>query len=80
MPSILGAIILLFGNAFAAYATAYSLGYSNLITVTLGAYYSGNVLSNPHLAQAMALGMFAVLAVMMAIYIPLLRRAQRWAK
>jgi putative spermidine/putrescine transport system permease protein len=80
MPSILGAIILLFGNAFAAYATAYSLGYSNLITVTLGAYYQGNVLSNPHFAQAMALGMFAVLALMMAIYIPLLRRAQRWAK
>ena len=80
MPSILGAIILLFGNAFAAYATAYSLGYQNLITVTLGAYYSGNVLSNPHFAQAMALGMFAVLAVMMALYIPLLRRAQRWAK
>ena len=25
MPSLLGAIILLFGNAFAAYATAYAL-------------------------------------------------------
>jgi ABC-type uncharacterized transport system permease subunit len=38
------------------------------------------VLDNPHLAQAMALGMFAVLAVMMMLYIPLQRRAQRWAK
>lgn len=80
MPSILGAFILLFGNAFAAYATAYSLGYGNLITVALGAYYQGNVLSNPHFAQAMALGMFVVLAAMMTLYIPLNRRAARWSK
>jgi putative spermidine/putrescine transport system permease protein len=80
MPSILGAVILLFGNAFAAYATAYSLGYRNLITIFIGAYYQGNVLSNPHFGQAMALGMFLVLAVMMALYIPLQRRAARWAR
>jgi putative spermidine/putrescine transport system permease protein len=80
MPSILGAVILLFGNAFAAYATAYSLGYRNLVTIFIGAYYQGNVLSDPHFGQAMALGMFFVLAVMMAIYIPLQRRAQRWAR
>jgi putative spermidine/putrescine transport system permease protein len=82
MPSLLGAIILLFGNAFAAYATAYSLtsGAVNLVPILIGAYYSGNVLDNPHLAQAMAFGMFVVLAVMMLIYIPLQRRAARWAK
>jgi putative spermidine/putrescine transport system permease protein len=82
MPSILGAIILLFGNAFAAYATAYSLtsGTVNLVPILIGAYYNGNVLNDPHLAQAMAFGMFVVLAVMMIIYIPLQRRAARWAK
>ncbi len=82
MPSILGAIILLFGNAFAAYATAYSLtsGSVHLVPLLIGAYYSGNVLDNPHLAQAMAFGMFVVLAVMMLLYIPLQRRAARWAK
>jgi putative spermidine/putrescine transport system permease protein len=82
MPSILGAMILLFGNAFAAYATAYSLssGSVNLVPILIGAYYSGNVLDNPHLAQAMAFGMFVVLALMMLIYIPLQRRAARWAK
>jgi putative spermidine/putrescine transport system permease protein len=82
MPSILGAMILLFGNAFAAYATAYSLssGSVNIVPILIGAYYSGNVLDNPHLAQAMAFGMFAVLALMMMIYIPLQRRAARWAK
>jgi putative spermidine/putrescine transport system permease protein len=82
MPSMLGAIILLFGNAFAAYATAYSLtsGSVNIVPILIGAYYSGNVLDNPHLAQAMAFGMFVVLALMMVIYIPLQRRAARWAK
>ena len=82
MPSLLGAIILLFGNAFAAYATAYSLtsGTVNIVPVLIGAYYTGNVLDNPHLAQAMAFGMFVVLAVMMILYIPLQRRAARWAK
>jgi putative spermidine/putrescine transport system permease protein len=82
MPSLLGAMILLFGNAFAAYATAYSLtsGTVNIVPVLIGAYYTGNVLDNPHLAQALAFGMFVVLAVMMALYIPLQRRAARWAK
>ena len=81
MPSLLGAVILLFGNAFAAYATAYGINSgANLITIFIGAYYSGNVLNNPHLAQAMAFGMFVVLALMMVLYIPLQRRAARWAK
>jgi putative spermidine/putrescine transport system permease protein len=82
MPSILGAIILLFGNAFAAYATAYSLtsGTVSLVPILIGAYYTGNVLDNPHLAQALAFGMFVVLAAMMVAYIPLQRRAARWAK
>jgi putative spermidine/putrescine transport system permease protein len=79
---MLGAVILLFGNSFAAYATAYGLttGTIPLVPLLIGAYYSGNVLDNPHLAQAMALGMFVVLSVLMMIYIPLQRRAARWAK
>ena len=82
MPSFLGALILLFGNAFAAYATAYSLtsGAVNLVPILIGSYYSGNVLDNPHLAQALALGMFVVLALMMLLYIPLQRRSARWVK
>ena len=81
-PSLLGALILLFGNSFSAYATAYSLtgGGVNLISVQLGYYYTGNVLSNPHLAQAMAFGMFVVLAAMMLLYVPLQRRAARWMR
>jgi len=33
-----------------------------------------------NLAQALAFGMFVVLAAMMLIYIPLQRRAAKWAK
>ena len=45
MPSFLGATILLFGNAFAAYATAYSLNNgANLVPILIGDYYTGNVL------------------------------------
>ena len=82
MPSLLGAVVLLFGNAFAAYATAYGLtaGGVALVPITIGYFLSGDVLSNPHLAQALALGMFVVLAVMMAIYVPLQRISARWVR
>ena len=82
LPSLLGATILLFGNAFAAYATAYSLtaGSLGVVPLVIGYLYSGNVLDDPHLAQALAFGMFVVLFVMMLIYIPLQRRSARWMR
>ena len=82
MPSLLGAMILLFGNSFAAYATAYGLttGFVSLAPIWIGFLLSGDVLSDPHVGQALALGMLVVLAVMMLLYIPLQRRASRWAK
>ena len=82
MPSLLSSVILLFGNSFAAYATAYGLtaGFVNLVPLQIGFLLSGDVLDNPHLGQALAVGMFVVLAVMMLLYIPLQRRASRWAR
>jgi putative spermidine/putrescine transport system permease protein len=82
MPSILGAMILLFGNAFAAYATAYGLagGFVQLVPLLIGNDLQGNVLSNPHEGQALAFGMFVVLGAMMLFYIPLQRRASRWSR
>jgi len=82
MPSILGAMILLFGNSFAAYATAYGLtsGAIPLVPIVIGNFYTGDVLSNPHLAQALAFGMFVVLGAMMLLYVPLQRRASRWSR
>ena len=68
LPSILGAMILLFGNAFSAYATAYALtgGAINLVPLLIGQNLGGDVLSNPHLSQALAFGMIVVIAITMA--------------
>src|SRR5213078_3173782 len=82
MPSFLGAFILLFGNSFSAYATAYGIAANgiSIIPITIGFYYSGNVLFDPHFAEALAFGMFVVLAVMMLLYVPLQRRSARWMR
>jgi putative spermidine/putrescine transport system permease protein len=82
MPSILGAMILLFGNSFGAYATAYSLtgGFINLITIVIGSQIKGDIYYNPGLGYAMAVGMILVMAVMMSIYYALRRRSERWLR
>lgn len=82
MPSLLSAVVLLFGNSFSAYATAYGLtaGGVNLVPIDIGYYLSGNVLDNPHLGQALAFGMFVVLGVMMLVYVPLQRISSRWSR
>ena len=81
-PSILGAMILLFGNSFGAYATAYSLtgGFINLITIVIGSQIKGDVYYNPGLGYALAVGMVIVMAVMMSIYYSLRRRSERWLR
>lgn len=82
MPSLLGSMILLFGNAFGAYATALSLtgGLINLVTILIGSQIKGDVLHNPNLGYALAFGMVVVMAVMMAIYYALRRRSEYWLK
>jgi putative spermidine/putrescine transport system permease protein len=82
LPSILGAAILLFGNSFAAYATAYALtgGAVNLVPLIIGQQIGGDVLSNPHLGQALAFGMIVVIGVSMVLYALLQRRASRWSR
>jgi putative spermidine/putrescine transport system permease protein len=80
MPSLLGTMILLFGNAFGAYATAFALtgGTLNLVTIQIGAQMRGDVLHNPGLGYAMALGMVAIMAVSLVGYTWLQRRTERW--
>lgn len=82
MPSLLGTMLLLFGNAFGAYATAYGLtgGQLQLITIQLGAQMRGDVLRNPNLGYAMALGMVVIMAVCITGYIWLQRLSERWLK
>ncbi len=80
LPSLLGTMILLFGNAFGAYATAYALtgGSLNLVPILIGAQIRGDVLHNPGLGYALALGMVVIMAVSIALYSWLQRRTARW--
>lgn len=81
-PSILGAALLLFANAFGAIATAYALTGSslNIVTILLYAQIRGDVLHNPNLGFALALGMVAITAVSNLLYLWLRARADRWVK
>jgi putative spermidine/putrescine transport system permease protein len=82
LPSLLGAMILLFGNAFGAYATAAALtgGSLNLVTTLIGAQVRGDVLHNPGLGYALALGMVVVMAITLAAYTALRRYTSRWVR
>jgi putative spermidine/putrescine transport system permease protein len=80
LPSLLGTMVLLFGNSFGAYATAYALtgGMINLATILIGQQIYGDVLHNVGLGYALAIGMVAIMGITMAIYYLLRRRSERW--
>jgi putative spermidine/putrescine transport system permease protein len=80
LPSILGTMILLFGNAFGAHATAYALtgGLLPLATLLIGQQISGDVLNNPGLGYAVAMGMVFIMAMSIVLYSILQRRSERW--
>ena len=83
MPSLLGAIILLFGNAFAAYATAYSLTPDvNPIVpepdrprTTRGTCSTTRTRAGDRVRDVLRR-----YAATMLIYIPLQRRSARWMR
>ncbi len=81
-PSILGTMVLLFGNAFGAQATAFQLtgGTLNLVPIVIGAQIRGDVLHNPGLGYAMAMGMVVIMALSIGLYTILQRRAERWLR
>jgi putative spermidine/putrescine transport system permease protein len=81
LPSFLGATLLLFTNAFSAYATAAALisqGSPILPLQIGGAMSSEVVLGQENVGTAMALAMVVVVAVVMALYALLDRRTSRW--
>jgi len=80
MPSLLSSLILLFGNAFGAYATAYALtgGMLNLVPILIGAQIQGDVLHDPNLGYALALGMVGIMTLCIVAYQLLQRRSSRW--
>ena len=81
MPSLLGTVILLFGNAFGAQATAYQLtGEINIVTLLITRQINGDVLNNINLGYAVAMGMIGIMGVTILAYVWLQRRAARWQR
>ncbi|OBB99417.1 ABC transporter permease [Mycobacterium sp. 852013-50091_SCH5140682] len=82
-PAFLGSALLLFANAFAAYATAAALVSQGSPIVPLlirAALTSEVVLGQSGFAYALALEMIVVVAVVMLAYNALVRRTARWLK
>lgn len=80
-PAFLGSTLLLFANAFSAYATAAALVSQGNPIIPLqirSALTSEVVLGQQNLGKAMALGMVVVVAVVMTLYALLQRRTSRW--
>ncbi len=82
LPSILGAMILLFASAFGAFATAQALtgGSIYLVTILIGQQIRGDVLNNPNEGYALALGMVVVMAFCIGVYSILQRKTAKWLK
>jgi putative spermidine/putrescine transport system permease protein len=80
-PPVIGATMLLFASAFAAYATARALVGSSIPLVTLqiaDALSSNVVVGSENLGKALALGMVLLVGLVMAFYAWVQRRTQRW--
>ena len=83
MPSVRGAMLLLFGFGLSAYATAQALtsGTIPLTSIQIGSFLSGNVIAGQqNVGKALGLGMVVIIAVVMVFYILLQRRAAKWLR
>lgn len=81
-PAIVGSMLLLFANAFSAYATAYALAGSgaNLVPILIGFFISGNVMADDSFGAALVTGMIVVIGIALVLRILLMRRTTRWLR
>ena len=83
LPSVLSCLMLLFGSALAAYATAEALtsGAIPLTSIQIGTFLNGNVLAGQeNVGDALALGMVVIIAVLMIAYVLFQRRSAKWLR
>jgi putative spermidine/putrescine transport system permease protein len=80
MPSLIAGFVLLFANAFGAYATAFTLAGTKLLLVTIqiGFTITGEVLHDPGLGNAMATLSLLIMGICIFLYQWLTARARRW--
>jgi putative spermidine/putrescine transport system permease protein len=81
-PSLTADLLLLFANAFGAYATAYTLAGSRftLVTLQLGFLLTGEVLREPGLGNALGVLTLLLMAGAITLYQFASRRARIWQK
>lgn len=81
-PSLLGALALLFANAFSTYATAVALlgamGQTFAVTIVVANQFRTDTFGDPGLGYALAFSMIVVVAVTVMVYTYSRRRAERW--
>jgi putative spermidine/putrescine transport system permease protein len=83
LPSVISCVLLLFGSALAAYATAEALttGSIPLTSIQIGTFLNGNVIAGQqNVGDALSLGMVIIIAVLMTIYVIFQRRAAKWLR
>src|SRR6185437_9991069 len=83
LPSFLGCTLLLFANAFSAYATAAAIITQGGIIVPLqisNLFTSETGRAIPGLAKALALSMILIVTLVVVVYTVLQRRTSRWLR
>jgi putative spermidine/putrescine transport system permease protein len=80
MPSLLGGFLLLFANAFSAYATADAMTTNSLIVpLRIGFYLRGDISTGQEqLGFSLAAWMIVIMTLCMGLYWILRKRAERW--
>jgi putative spermidine/putrescine transport system permease protein len=82
-PSFLGCTLLLFANAFSAYATAAALltGGGVLVSLQIQSLLTSETgSSQPGLAKALAIAMIVIVLIVMTLYTLLQRRTAHWLR
>jgi putative spermidine/putrescine transport system permease protein len=83
LPSFLSCLMLLFGSALSAYATAEALtgGTIALVPIQIGTVLNGNVEAGQvNVGKALSLGLVLIIGVLMVLYVMLQRRAAKWLR
>lgn len=82
-PALLGGLLLLVANAFAAYATAFALssGGSRLVPVQIRFFLQGDTITGKtNLGYALAAWMVIITGLLVTGFQLLMRRAERWRR